>query len=287
MHPVQDSQSKPRSGDAFGLGALLLGGAALLCASVPSLCRFVLPAASLGLLLGVAGLVVVLRQGRMRLLFPIMGTGLAGTVLLIALRFPAFLGPVFLASRARDTVDANAIRAVPLPGSLGKIGPGDRDWVDASKAAVQQGRLTVRVLSVAVRRAWPKTSQAKKTPPKDYYYIRLRTQQVDAASVTERPPAPGSGLEKAGPALTDNSGKNYPLCDVQEVAPAPGARKSSGFPVAYQDRILVFEAPARMEDLRLEVPAESLGGRGVFRFAIPRSMIQDERAGAEGGKARR
>ena len=38
--------------------------------------------------------------------------------------------------------------------------------------------------------------------------------------------------------------------------------------------------------VRLEAPAEPLGGKGVFRFAIPSSMIQDERTGPNDGKGR-
>jgi hypothetical protein len=265
------------------MAALLSTGAALLCASAPSLCRFVLPLATLGLLLGVAGLALVLSQGRTRLLFPSAGTGFAGGVLFTALLFPGLLGPVFLASRAGDALDARVIRTVPLPGKLGTIGAAGRESVDASGAALQLGKINLRVVSASIRRVTSKSSFTKKIPPGDYHFIRLRMQQVDAAKGS----AAGSGLEKSVPSLKNNSGETYRLSDVQEVGPAPGPRKSSGFPVAFQDQVLVFEAPANLEDLYLEVPAEQWGGKGTFRFTIPRSMIQDERAAPSGVAGRR
>jgi hypothetical protein len=82
--------------------------------------------------------------------------------------------------------------------------------------------------------------------------------------------------------LTDGTGKAYRLCDVQEIAALPNERRSSVFPVDFQDRVLVFEAPTRPEDLRLELAAEAWGGKGAFRFSIPGSMIHDERPAGAG-----
>src|SRR5260370_11078430 len=115
---IADARPRPKPGriDPLGPSALLLGGAALLCASAPSLCRWVMPLSSVGLLLGLVAL--PLARGRSRLLFPITGTAAAGTVLLAALLFPTILGPVYLASRGKEAVDLTVIRVVPLAGNL-------------------------------------------------------------------------------------------------------------------------------------------------------------------------
>jgi hypothetical protein len=249
------------------VGALLAGGGALLCASAPLLCRLVVPLGLVGLILGAAGLVRVLMLGRTRLVFPVAGICVAAVLLGIAWLVPGLLGPTFLASRARDPVDRGVIREIPLSGKPG--GGENPEWADASRVALQQGGINVQVLGVSVRRVGPKSPTANKLPPGDYQFLRLRSQVMDASS--------GSASDKATPRLTDVAGKAYRLCDVQEIAALPNERRSSVFPVELQDQVLVFEAPARPEDLRLELPAEAWGGKGAFRFSIPVSMVHDER----------
>jgi hypothetical protein len=268
---------KPKWIEPLGVGALLVGGAALLCASAPLLCRLVVPLGLLGLILGAAGLVRVLMLGRTRLVFPVAGISVAVVLLGMAWLFPAFLGPTFLASRAKDAVDPTAIRAVPRSGK-----PTDAEnpeWADASRLALQKGGTNVQVLSASVRRVGPKSPSANKLPPGDYQFIRLRTQLTD--------PASGSFLEKVTPRLTDTTGKDYRLCDIQEIAAQPNERRSSVFPVELQDQVLVFEAPAHPEDLRLELPAEAWGAKGAYRFSIPVAMIHDERPATSTSGGRR
>ena len=60
-------------------------------------------------------------------------------------------------------------------------------------------------------------------------------------------------------------------------------RRAAVFPVVFQERVFLFEPPAAgVAYLRLEVPAEAWGGRGAFRFTIPRSMLRAARAGSTG-----
>src|SRR5439155_16021578 len=158
--------------DPFGLSALLLGGAALLCASIRSLYALVPPASGAGLLLGLAGL--LLSKGQSRSLIPIAGTAVGGIVLLTALFLPKLLGPSYLASRNRRAVDPVAIRAIPLPGSAETMGPADAAWVDASRAALQQGPMQVQVLSASIPSVKTKSSPTKTVAPPEHLYIRLR-----------------------------------------------------------------------------------------------------------------
>jgi hypothetical protein len=268
--------------EGLGLGALLLGGVALLCASAPSLCSFVVPLGLVGLLLGLAGLFAALAQGRFRLLLPIAGTAVAGVLVSTALLSPRFLGPVYRASRERIAADSTAIRVVPLPGCGVNSAPANPEWIDASQAALQQGGLQVQVLGAVVHPVKAQSSSTKRLQPGDYLCVRLRIQQVEAASAfaDKRSGVPGPPLEKSRLRLTDDTGKVCGLRDVLDVAPVASDRKASVFPVLFQDEVFAFEAPPRgVKFVRLEVP---VAAPGVLRFTIPASMIQREGTGPGG-----
>jgi hypothetical protein len=272
-------RTKPRWVDPLGVAALLAGGAALVCASVPSLCNFVVPLSAGGLVLGLAALLLVLSQGWFRLPFAIAGTAAGAGVLATALWFPDLLGPAYLASREKDEADPTAIHVVAFAASRGNPPPVDPEWVDASRAALQQGRLRVQVMAASVRAVKAGAAPAKDMPPGRYLVIRLRKQQPEAA---RRPQPSGADLsaEKPSPRLTDPTGKVYPQRHVQEVA-APTARRSAPFPVQSQEIEFVFEAPPPgVKSLRLEVPVAVWGGTGAFRFTIPGAMVREERAGS-------
>jgi hypothetical protein len=276
---------RPRRLDPFGLAALLSDGAALLGAGVTSLCGFVVPLAIVGLLLGLVGSFRALGQGSFRLLFAAAGVLVGGLVLFTALLLPSLLGPVYLTSRAREAQDPRAIQVIPLSGNRGNSGPRDPEWVDASQAALQQGRLYVQVLSVSVRAVKPKSDPTRKLPPVEYLFLRLRTQQAEEASAfgTVRTQALGPRSEKARPTLRDSTGKVCQLRDVQEMAVAETDRRSSVFPVVFEEVVFVFDAPpANLASLRLELPAEAWGGEGVFRFTILGPMVRHEQAGPAG-----
>jgi hypothetical protein len=278
---------KPRWIEPFGLAALLSGGAALLCASGSPLCRFVLPLGAAALILGQTGLLRALALRRSRLLFSFGGISLGAVIVCAASLSPDLLGPVFVASRAKDLIDPAAIRAVPLPDKPGTAAPESPDWVDASRAALQQGGINVQVVSASIRRVGSKAA-TNKVPSGDYHFVRLRTQQVEAAGdpAAKRQPSPAVSFENADPRLTDGAGKVYRLFDVQDIEALPNERRSSVFPVAFQEHVLVFEAPTRPEDLRLELPAKAWGGAGAFRFTIPGSMSHDERPRTPGSRPR-
>jgi hypothetical protein len=282
---IADAGLRPKPGriDPLGLSALLLGGAALLSASAPSLCRWVMPLSGVGLLLGLVAL--PLARGRSRLPFPITGTAAAGMVLLAALLFPTILGPVYLASRGVEAVAPNMIRVVPLVGSLHSATPGDPEWADASWAALHQGPMRVQVVSVSVHPLKAKSSPTKTIVTGEYLFIRLRIHRAEAAGefAAKRAQKPGGNPEQLRPSLRDKTGRVYQPRDVQEVAVVENQRKSALFPVSFLDEVLVFEAPFNDVDyLRLEVPAEAWGGKGAFRFTIPGSMIESKRSSPAG-----
>src|SRR5262249_34912485 len=118
---------------ATGPAALLLGGAALTCAFVPSLTALALPLCVLRALAGVAGALVDDGTQRSRLV-PAGAAAVCG-VLLAALVVPGF-GPGVPPGRA-GAVDPMAIRVVPLTGDSLDPGADEDGWADASRAAVQ------------------------------------------------------------------------------------------------------------------------------------------------------
>jgi hypothetical protein len=286
---------KPRSWlEPLGLAALLLTGAALLCATVPrpwtlneTLCVVVMPAGVLGLLAGLAGLARSLTSGRFHVLAAAAGAAAAAALLLVAWQVPAALGPDYLAFRAQGAVNTNAVRVIPLSGRSADIEGLSPDWVDASRAALQQGPVRLEVASVTVGPLESHAGGKKKGPVEKYLVVRLRAHRVDGAAdfaaqqaEAGRTSVPRS--ERPAISLTDNTGKGYP-----EQALAPGrdgsgeTRQSSIFPVAVADEVYVFEPPpAGVESLRLEVPAAAWGGTATFRFTIPSAMIRPAPAAA-------
>jgi hypothetical protein len=213
-------------------------------------------------------------------------------VLLTAWLFPSLLGPAYLGSREREVADPAAVRVIPLTGGSENAAAEDPNWVDASRAALQQAKIRLQVMSASVGPLKAESSPKKESASGEALFIRLRRQLADAAGVVGTKPSQTmrKQLENHRPRLTDNSGKVYPLRNVQEVA-AQKERRPSVFPVNFQDAVLVFEAPGPgVENLRLEVPAEAWETKGPFRFTIPGSMIGGERGGRAGssdGRQRR
>jgi hypothetical protein len=76
--------------------------------------------------------------------------------------------------------------------------------------------------------------------------------------------------------LTDDSGQVYRQASVNPVGDADSMmRKSHNSPGSVNDEVYVFEAPAPgVKTLHLEIPTTLWGGAGVFRFAIPSTMIR-------------
>jgi hypothetical protein len=277
----------PRRIDPLSLVALLTGGAALLCASAPALCGFVLPLGAVAVLLGLASF--LLAPVTARVLLPATATALGAGVTVAALFFPALLGPMFRAAWERGRVDPTAIRIIPL---AGEVGTADPEWVDASRAALEQGRVRVEVVSASVGPDKAKSAAPKKGPPPECLFVRLRTRRVEKpGEFAQRKDKTGQRLERPRPRLTDAAGKVYEPREVVEAAPEKRKtdKRSGLFPVTVQEEEFVFEAPPASASLRLEIAAATWGGTGAFRFTIPGSMIRHEGgpaspSGVSGGK---
>jgi hypothetical protein len=179
---------------ASGPAAALLGTAALAAAWVPSLNGWAAPLGAAGALAGLAGAAVDDGTNRSRLL-PAGAAGLCSLVLLAVL-VPAIGAAVGL-GRASWGVHPNAVRVVPLSGDA--LGPDAEatGWVDASRAAVQQGKVGIQVLSATLGPAGHRQALV----------VRLRVQRLwtDDMPATDKDADP---LPAAVPqaALTDDEG---------------------------------------------------------------------------------
>lgn len=267
--------------DLLGVLALLLAGGALLCASTRSWIGLVIPIGAGGVLLGMLGILGGLLQGR--LLLPAAGTTAAAAATMLALLFPGLLGKSYWMSRQPAPVTSMEIRAVSL--TDGEIHPAllKEDWVDAGKTALQQGPLRLWVGSVHVLAAVNENEAAKKDQaPGDLLVVRIRMQVVEDARgfAAQQPSATRSRGDSLQPRLLDGLGRSLPPRDLQKTIPGDNAIRSSMFPVSVEDRAFAFALPSQgREDLRLEVPVEPLGGKGVFRFKIASSMMRRDSGG--------
>lgn len=278
--PVAAPPSAWRQIDPVAVVALLLGGAALLCATVYVLCVLVRPLSGLGLLVGLAAVGLALLADPPRLAWPAAGSAVSGAVFAVALLFPGLLGPTYRASREGPPEDPAAIRAVPLAGLPATADLGDRDWPDASRAAVLQGPRRVQVVGVTVGPVEVQTTPKRKFSKEPYLVVRLRAQHVGGPREFAAGEWAAAGhRDRPAPTVTDRSGKVYRPAALPAVE-AGGPRESDVFPVAVGDDVFLFEPPPPTVDgLRLEVPAAAWGGLGAYRFTVPRSMIQFAPAG--------
>jgi hypothetical protein len=256
--------------EPFGLGALLLSGGALLCASSQALAGLVLWLSVLAILTGLLSLLRILVVGQFRLLFPVAGTMVAFAVLASAVLFPGFLGPTYFASRVKGTVDSTTIRMAPLKG--GPVNSMDNpDWVDASRWALHQGSQRIQVNKVWLGPLTP-GAKTKDENNESNLFIQVNVQQVESPGEFSSQAGDG-GMDQGllRPRLMDKSGKVYAARVAGVEGTLENSRKSELFPVAMRDHVFIFAAPRNGLELRLEISAH---GDKFFRFQIPAAMIQ-------------
>jgi hypothetical protein len=258
---------------ALGVAACLAGGVGLVAGSVAPVAFLTRPLSGVGVALGLLG-VLSATGGRPRgPLFAVAGAVLSGLVLGVSLLAPSVLGPRYEASRLRSDYDPDAVRVVPLrldPG--GSEGLEHDGYADASRAAVQQGFIRVRVTGATLG---PLSSREPKRKPtaQPYLSVGVRVQHLGHGpavrfihwGVTEERAVPPAAAEADGlrlPARLNWADLPVRPVLVQELWSGLAA-----------ETLLLFDPPTSPGTVRLELPAEAWGGRGAFRFLIPRSMI--------------
>lgn len=246
-----------QSAAAGGALALLLAGFALICSSISWLRGFVFPLCGLGLLTGLAAIVMARLSARPRLLLPITGSTAAAAMLIVAWLFPALLGPAFQHARLRRDPAPVGLHAIPLAGvpALAEA----PEWVDARRYALQRDGLRVQVVRVSLLHQ----AATDVKPAQELLLVRVRVslQQGDKKSFERK--------DQPGPTLTDDKGKTYTLQQSEFVDRGDGKSKAGLFPVPTIEETFAFDAPAEeRKTLRLELPAARWRGSGAFKFAI-------------------
>jgi hypothetical protein len=257
-----------------GLVSFLLGSLALLTAAIfhSGLLTFLL--GLLALLLGVAGCLLVWRRKR----YPVLAAaglmvGLAAT--LVAAFAPHVLGLSPLRSpQPFATRGEPAVLALSGQGDLRPAAAGETLWADASKDALHQGDVRLRVVWAMVGAVPFERTQGRRPAAERGLVIRLR---VTNAGITRALPYTGWAGEDMpeAPLLRDNQGKSYHLKTFPTDRRVVGRALKSSIPSGKSvEDVVVFEAPpSTVEWLRLELPAAAAGGDGRLRIEIPKRMI--------------
>ena len=175
--------------------------------------------------------------------------------------------------------------AIPLrQGGLAAAQPiSDDEWVNASGNAVQRHDVRVRITHVrtgSIELKELKKPGAKPFPSREKYlaiYLEVTYetkvfQSLNYESWADQAERPS----KQPPTLTDNLERVYAQKTIAPRWEVVGREdKSFITPCGPVPEVLLFPLPpARLEYLRLKLPASAFGGGGEFRFQIPRSMIE-------------
>jgi hypothetical protein len=270
-----------------GLAACLLAGAGLLCAAFSQTAFLTWPLGAVGLLVGLAGVLLTLGGRPALLLFPAAGAVVSGGVLVAALAAPGLLGPRYEASRQQSAYDPEAVQVVPL--SLDPAGAQNLEvdgWVDASRAAIQQGAVRVQVTGAAVGPVRLVAPRPKFT--KDQHLtIGVRVQHLGHGGPIEYEHWGLPAVRKAPPPTLEVAGLKVSPVELEPEQPVGRTDMVRLFPGKAVEDVLIFRAVSATSPLRLELPAEAWGGQGVFRFTIPASMVTHRPAPRVGGSSPR
>src|SRR5262245_251495 len=251
--------------DLLGPGAVLLGVGAAICAWTGGWPALVVPLSAAGLLLALVS-VVLTGGARGSRLWPLSGAIVSGAVLVFVL-VPGLSG-VF-AGRPKSPA-AGAMRVVALVGHELPDDVATAEWVDASRAAIQQDQVGVQVTSATLGPIETFTAPRKKTiTPEKYLVVRIRVQRVAGKLrlKADKEDEPDPVFERPRAILTDEGGKAFKPATI-------GIETDTGPLRGPAEEAFVFEAPPASAKLRLEIPATPWGGTGSFKFALPSTMIR-------------
>jgi hypothetical protein len=307
---------RPTSRIAYGLGipALILGILALLVSGIPSMFSLPslisllsMPLSGLGLLLGIAGLVVAITQRSRGIGFPIAGSAVSLVALVIGVLWFSLSG---MAGRPKGASDLVAVAGAgqdeePKNPALPKAPPEKEvRWIDASKGRIRQGDIRVEIGAVTVRNVKVKDLLGEETiSPTKNLTIQVfidnmsTTRKIDflgwsgaganAFALTDLLGG-GSGskanaseaLAAAGrnaASLTDDVENSYKRITLELGGQIPGqiSTATSIYPGTRVEDLLVFEPPIdNVQFLRLKLPAGAFGGTGTLCLQVPKSMLR-------------
>jgi hypothetical protein len=224
--------------------------------------------APLAAIAGIVGLIACRRSRRVEkpLVMPVTAAVVGLFVFLVALVFPPALGPGYEAARDRAP-SASEIRVIPHTSHLQDSDLQSGEWVDASKASLQQGRVRVEVTDVSIILG-----------PEKELRVRIRMQRTKKGEEIAAGAfaAPLVWDERARATLRDAAGTSYvQKPSVPGRARGTGPSSASMVTVDVSHELLVFDLPSSPTDgLKLELPAAAWGGTGVLKFSIPGNLVR-------------
>jgi hypothetical protein len=260
----------------LGAVALLCGSLALPCASVNLLGFLTVPLCVAGLLLGLVGIMVWVATEKGSLLWPVAAVAVNVPILVLASLWPTFLG-----GRLRDPPPAPD----PFAGKTLKVALGtgaeradlvpveESEWADASRTALQQDGVRVRILSATTGPIEVSAAKGGQPTTERYLTVVIRLQNLAPARRVEHTSwgQPPGGEEPPRVVLRDNQAREY------RPRRLPLGRNPARFvltPAKTAEDTLYFEVPpSGIEYLRLELAARNWGGTGRLRFELPRSFL--------------
>jgi hypothetical protein len=254
----------------FGtLIAFLAGSVALCLASFPTLSHLTKPLSVLGLTLGVlAGLVPALWKRR-NLGLPVTMSALCLGVLLFAGNWPRMSESTPPPMVAMRFAERGMVAHEPIK---------ETDWVDASVSAVKLNDLRLQIVTARIGSVEMEDQGKKALSQERCLVIRLRVGYagiVFQALPYETWADSSESPSKHPPTLVDNQNQAY----AQKTFPADRKIVGRGgrttlTPGRMVEEVLVFEPPsAKVEYLRLTLPASAFGASGEFKLQIPKKML--------------
>lgn len=246
----------------YGAVAVALAALAVASASIVGVRMVTIVLVILGLLAVALGLVVgrAKRERKDGVWFA-LGGALNGVVLLLVLFLPGLLNTLWGLDVDADEPGPQQMVAVPRlqPAAAGKRLTAD-DWVDATKDAIRQDKVLVRVESVK--------GGSRGGGPCLQVHLQIVNNGNDVLRIApfgEHPPV-----------LTDGSGRSFaflkPLKRLySEGPPTFEDVVEQGFELKVdntKDYLLLFEMPSRFDLLKLEVPASAWGHEGRCQFDV-------------------
>jgi hypothetical protein len=254
----------------FGVLSFLFGTFALLFASISGLNLLVLPLASLGLVCGACALRTrAARKAGIKL--PIAGLAVSLPVCGLAVYW------LVSANRKDDIAGGPQTVYHFSRDGVQHVAPKETEWVDASKDAVQQAGMRVRVAAVEIKPVELKDSGGRTRLGDRCLVIKLRVSNmsVDRLVTYKSWGLASSGDEETAASLTDEQGRLYRLMSFRDAWTVAKQVPHASIPTAkWVDDLLVFEAPVgAVKYLRLELPAAAIGAMGKLQLEIPGGMV--------------
>jgi len=224
--------------------------------------------APLGAVAGVIGLIACRRafKAGKALVMPVTAAALGLFAFFVAVVYPPALGPGYEAARDHAP-SASEIRIIPHASHLSDPDVQSGEWVDGSKASLQQGRVRVAIADVFTQPGAEKE-----------LCIRIRMQRTKTGEEIAAGAfaSPLTWDERIRATLRDAAGTSYiQKPGVPGRARGAGPSSASTVTVDVSHELLVFDLPPSPTDgLKLELPATAWGGTGSLKFSIPGVMVR-------------